>query len=96
MQGQKIAECGRHMSQRAKDSLARAGHAPNSDIQRDLYDRQQEQTETENSAEGRVSSRNRRTCVDLASKAEEKNNRKPAKNTPTTTQQIGHSRNLNN
>jgi hypothetical protein len=66
VQGPKIVERGRHAHQRAEESLVRAGYAPNSDKRRGLCDWQQGQTATENSAEGRVCSRNRRTCVDLA------------------------------
>jgi len=48
-------ERGLHARQRAKASLARAGHAPVSDDRRDTYFRQRERTKTENEAKWRVS-----------------------------------------
>jgi hypothetical protein len=90
MQDQKMVEHDRHVRQRAKALLARAGHVLNSGNRCDLCNQQQERTATENSAEGRVSSRNWRTCVDLASKIWKKKKTKNEiwpKNTSTTTQE---------
>jgi len=53
--GQKMAERGRHARQRAKGSLARAGHTPNSDDRRDLCFWQRERTTKGDVAKGHVS-----------------------------------------
>lgn len=72
VQDQKMVKRDRHAHRRTKTPLARASHAPNSNNQRDLCNRQQERTATEIPANGRVSSGNQRASIDLASNISKK------------------------
>jgi hypothetical protein len=53
---------GRHERQRAKGSLVRAGHAPNTDDRRGQCFQRLDQTTTGNAAEGRVLKKATKLC----------------------------------
>jgi hypothetical protein len=73
------AELGLHVQSKSKDSLAHEDHAPSSGDRHNRCFRQQGWRTTRKTVGWCVSSKSRRTCVNLASKIREKNNENLAK-----------------